>query len=383
MANKKKIKILPLACILVLLIAAAGGYLIFRSIQKKNALQAAKDSLTIEVNEEMLNAEYGEPFDIGSFVKSHTGEMKTEGEVDSKKTGDTEIKVILSTVDSYNQTAEKEFTYTVHVSDTKKPVIVFKETALTITEGDEFDPETNIDSIKDPVDGDLKKADTLEKGTWTLQSDIDPAVPGEYTVTVKAMDANDNTEEASFTVTVEEQPYLDFEPVMGSADYPYYIRINRALNVVNIYTMDEQGYYSVPYKAMVCSTGDATPLGSYNTTAKYRWLSLYGGVYGQYATRIVGAILFHSVPYFTENPADLEFDEYNKLGTAASMGCVRLCVSDVLWIYENCPVGTTVEFYDDYEYPGPMGKPVPITIDTSDERRGWDPTDPDPDNPWN
>ena len=47
------------------------------------------------------------------------------------------------------------------------------------------------------------------------------------------------------------------------------------------------------------------------------------------------------------------------------------------------PVGTTVELYDDFDYPGPMGKPEPLTIDINDERRGWDPTDPDPNNPWN
>ena len=55
----------------------------------------------------------------------------------------------------------------------------------------------------------------------------------------------------------------------------------------------------------------------------------------------------------------------------------------LLWVYENCPSGTTVEFYDDADNPGPLGKPDPVTIDLSDERAGWDPTDPDPANPWN
>lgn len=58
-------------------------------------------------------------------------------------------------------------------------------------------------------------------------------------------------------------------------------------------------------------------------------------------------------------------------------------VVDVKWIYDNCPVGTTVVIYDDAATPGPMGTPGTIYIDPDDETyRGWDPTDPDAANPW-
>jgi len=366
-----------------LIAAAGGGWFAYDHTKKSKAFQETMDSLVLEVNEDLLNVEYGSDFDQDKFIVSNTGTLETEGSVDPMTVGDSELKVRLSEEDPYGRTAEKEFSYTVHVEDTKAPEILLKEDSVSLYTDDPFDPYENVESVKDPVDGDLKKAETADKGSWTVTTDFDSSAAGEYTATVTAMDVNGNQAEASFAVIVEERPLLDFDPVPGTAGYPYYIRINRALNVVNVYAMDEDGYYSVPYKAMVCSTGDATPLGTYNTTAQYRWLSLFGGVYGQYATRIVGHILFHSVPYFSENPADLEYEEYNKLGTAASMGCIRLCVRDVLWIYENCPVGTTVELYDDFDYPGPMGKPEPLTIDINDERRGWDPTDPDPNNPWN
>ena len=53
------------------------------------------------------------------------------------------------------------------------------------------------------------------------------------------------------------------------------------------------------------------------------------------------------------------------------------------WIYDNCPLGTPVLIYADAENPGPMGKPGTIYTDPADtEKRGWDPTDPDPANPW-
>lgn len=169
----------------------------------------------------------------------------------------------------------------------------------------------------------------------------------------------------------------------NQSDNPYYIKVNRTQNIVIIYTKDSNGGYTVPYKAMVCSVGmnNATPTGTYNTTDKYTWRLLSGNVYGQYATRITGHYLFHSVPYVTQNKADLEYDEFNKLGEAASLGCIRLSVEDAKWIYDNCPKGTTVTIYDSNE-PEPLAKPTPIRIDTNDSRRVWDPTDPDPSNPW-
>lgn len=167
-------------------------------------------------------------------------------------------------------------------------------------------------------------------------------------------------------------------------EFPYYIRINRQQNCITIYTLDELGEYTVPYKAMICSTGlyNATPCGIYQISTKYRWRELYGNVYGQYATRIHGGVLFHSVPYYKKSKNALCTEKYNKLGQQASMGCVRLTVEDAKWIAENCPTGTTVEIYDD-ENPGPLGKPEALKIDTDNPNKGWDPTDPDIENPWN
>lgn len=165
--------------------------------------------------------------------------------------------------------------------------------------------------------------------------------------------------------------------------FPYYIRINRAQNCITVYTMDAAGEYTVPYKAIICSTGlyNATPRGVYRISTKYRWRELYGHVYGQYATRIHGGILFHSVPYYRKAENTLCTDKYNKLGEQASMGCVRLTVEDAKWIAENCPEGTTVEIYEDTD-PGPLGKPEAAKIDAESPNKGWDPTDPSEENPW-
>lgn len=173
------------------------------------------------------------------------------------------------------------------------------------------------------------------------------------------------------------------ETETAEPEFPYYICINRKQNCITIYTLDGQGEYTVPYKAMICSTGlyNATPRGIFQISTKYRWRELYGGVYGQYATRIHGGVLFHSVPYYKKSESALCTDKYNKLGQQASMGCVRLTVEDAKWIAENCPAGTTVEIYDDDE-PGPLGKPESLKIDTDSPNKGWDPTDPAENNPW-
>ena len=107
---------------------------------------------------------------------------------------------------------------------------------------------------------------------------------------------------------------------------PYAIRINRTLNIVTVYSLDDEGYYTVPVRAMRCSISldDTTPVGLFTTTEKrLEWAFLQGNVYGQYAYQIHGGIYFHSVPY-TENKHDkLETWEYNKLGEGASLGCNR------------------------------------------------------------
>ena len=166
----------------------------------------------------------------------------------------------------------------------------------------------------------------------------------------------------------------------AASKYPYMVTVNVTENIVTVYKQDEAGQYTIPEKAFLCSTGKETPAGTFRTSDKYTWRLLFGDVYGQYATRIYKHILFHSVPYFEKDPSTLEYEEYNKLGTQASAGCIRLTVEDAKWIYDHCPAGTTVKIYADGEEPLQPKKSK--KIDTTDTvRRGWDPTDPMPENP--
>ena len=166
---------------------------------------------------------------------------------------------------------------------------------------------------------------------------------------------------------------------------PYYIMVDRAQSAVTVYGLDDEGYYTVPVKVMICSTGrqgHATPTGTFSIGGRWTWLHMFDGSYGQYSTQISGNILFHSVCYTKKDPSTLMTEEYNGLGAPASLGCVRLQTVDAKWIYDNCARGTKVTIYDGTE-PSPLGKPARyIDCISPETANGWDPTDPREENPW-
>lgn len=172
------------------------------------------------------------------------------------------------------------------------------------------------------------------------------------------------------------------KPVFA-AGLPYLLEVNLTQNVVTVYGQDAQGQYTKPVKSFICSVGRDTPTGTFQTSDRYVWRALYGDVYGQYATRITGDILFHSVPYLKMyDKSSLQYQEYNLLGQSVSMGCVRLTVEDAKWIYDHCPAGTTVRMIKS-DAMLPLTPKKPEIIDVNDwKTRGWDPTDPDLSNPW-
>ena len=161
------------------------------------------------------------------------------------------------------------------------------------------------------------------------------------------------------------KPYVYIEPPAITKD-TYEIRVNKQESCITIY---KDG---VPIKAMTCSPGDATPVGTFYLAGKWRWNALMGGVQGQYCSQIQGDFLFHSVLYNKTNPRTLIPSSYNNLGKRVSHGCVRLQVIDAKWIFDNCPRGTKITIYNSSD-PGPLGKPALQKIPGS---QTWDPTDP-------
>ena len=107
------------------------------------------------------------------------------------------------------------------------------------------------------------------------------------------------------------------------------------------------GQYDRLARTMICSTGlpdTPTPIGTWNAGGPCgRWYYFKKfDCWAQYAYRINGPILFHSVIYSEKDTSTLRQSSVNNLGRRASHGCVRLKVEDAKWIYNNCPAGTTV-----------------------------------------
>ncbi len=166
----------------------------------------------------------------------------------------------------------------------------------------------------------------------------------------------------------------------------YVIMVNRAANCVTVYEKDAGDGELVPVKAFVCSCGregHETPLGTFKTSNYYQWRLMVDGSYGHYAVRFNKGIMFHSIPYYTKNAGNMEWEQFNLLGEPASLGCVRLTCADAKWIYDNCKAGTEVIVYDDAENPGPLGKPKEVKLTADNPMKKWDPTDTSSMNPWN
>lgn len=223
---------------------------------------------------------------------------------------------------------------------------------------------------------------------------IDACKEGETTVTAGFPDGKSYT----YRITVTEpqpQPVIDRFSTAITANselaeknflnkqkkLPFELHVNRKQNCVTVFTYDENGDYTVPVRAMVCSCGldNGTELGEFTIYYHTKWQVLVNDVYGMYASSFHDDLLFHSVPYTDLKEDTLKADEFNKLGTDASRGCVRMAVGDCKWICDYCPDNTVVKIFDSDEKL-PLG--LPETIKISDTTIGWDPTDRNPDNPY-
>ena len=297
--------------------------------------------------------------------------------------GEKEIKVLykedfnkfINKISFWKDNNDKEYILKVNVIDNEVPVITSKE-KITITVGDK------VDLLKD-----VKVVDNShEEIIPTIEGEYDLKKAGTYKLKYKATDSSNNTAYQDFELIVKEK-----KVVTNISNAKYYVKINKTLNVVMVYSQDDNKEYTNLVKTFVCSAGNDTPVGTFTTTDKAETLYLYGGVWGHYTVRIYKGIWFHSVPYFTKPSVDsnnkkhwdnLEYEEYNKLGTLASAGCIRLSTKDAKWVYDNLGWKTTVEIYESDTLPEGVTKPTAIKIDVNSENRGWDPTDPDPTNPW-
>ena len=165
----------------------------------------------------------------------------------------------------------------------------------------------------------------------------------------------------------------DVDKLIGKQS-SYRITVNRVKCQVTVYAANETGNYCIPVKTFTCSVGKAgtpTHAGTYATLKKQNPVELMGPSWGKYGTQINNyGDWFHSVACSNPDPTyALAAGNYNMLGQPASHGCVRLCVRDAKWIYDNCALGTTVTISDTAAML--FDKPATIKIPAGQD---WDPT---------
>lgn len=243
----------------------------------------------------------------------------------------------------------------------------------------DFTVLTNQPVTKDGVAGYVDSRGTFCKAGWLVVSSannlvkyIDPAT-GPVVNTSKVINGQ------RFYFDANGYRINDVSNIVGG---PYYLEVDRVNGVINVYNNSSK---SIPVKSVRCSVGlPGTPTWPTNRTLvltrALRWQPLMGPSWGQYATHIDGAgnggIYIHSVAGGTRSYYNLPAGEYNKLGSPASHGCVRVCVADARWIYYNCN-NSTVKIIDgayvsDEAFKGPLGRPARVPLYGS---CNFDPTD--------
>lgn len=254
-----------------------------------------------------------------------------------------------------------------------RAVSVFSDHVLTQEDKVEVVPPPNELVTPDQInDKDLMRQITSRQGGTADGGKGDASGAVENTTTVTT--TTTTTVKTTTTIagdTDENGSYI----INQNYKSPYYIVVYTGSQSVGVYGKDDAGEYTRLVKAFTCSTGrkDSSPTrkGMYKIRAKYRWRKLMGDCYGQYSSSISPDYLFHSVPYDRQDPSSLYNASYDNLGKAVSHGCIRMCVRDCKWVYDNCPIGTQVHVV---WASGPQGDSVPQRKRAA-KYSGWDPSD--------
>ena len=188
-------------CSLVLVSILVAGTFVYNNLRKQRIYESL--NIAFATNKEI---EYGtndyNPLDLVKKVNVGTIKSYTE-KVDTSSVGTKQL-----VFEVVKDDVVKKVSVDVLVKDTKAPTIELKSGQVSIYAGDTYDVKSNIEKVSDVVDGDIPYSETeLENAAYYIVStDLDNNTVGTYTVTVKALDANGNANEASYQINVVAKP---------------------------------------------------------------------------------------------------------------------------------------------------------------------------------
>jgi len=288
--------------------------------------------------------------------------------------------------------------------DAAQPETGAAEADAGMNDADPPEAVTEESAADADVEAAEKEADATDPEQPAAESEqADADAPATYTAQLVITDVNGETETKDFDFSAapaetnaEQQEAAGELRAMGLSNVQvvdattYRIEVNLTCQAVTFFKKNASGIYK-PIRVAVCSTarkGCNTPVGTWKIgpykkkCARSRWALMSSKKsYAQYLVRFKGGKCFHSIIYKKRGDNSQMYNkEYNKLGSVASAGCVRLRAVDAKWIYDNCPNGTVVKVYKS-STASPLGVPTYKKVSTA-KTLGWDPTDPDTGNPY-
>lgn len=197
-----KERIIIASIIIVVILLLIGIWYIMRENHKQKILK----NIDLEFKENIY-IEYGqEKMDFDEYIKKKIGNPETvlpTNKINTKSLGKKEFIYKISKEGYY-----KEKTLSIEVKDTKGPLINFKEDSMTLNYNDKFDSKSNIESVKDSIDGDIPHVEEAkEKNYYLIEGNVDTSKPGDYKIKIIAVDKNMIKTEKEYMIHVNEEKH--------------------------------------------------------------------------------------------------------------------------------------------------------------------------------
>ena len=206
--GSSKMKILRFTSLMIIsLVMMIGCYAYHSYYTYKSIKVVVNDSAAIE---------YGSAnYDVNKLIKEIDGEIiSVKKDIDTSVVGAQEMVVEVK-----KDNIIKDVPIIVNVVDTVAPVIQLKEEKMTITEGDQYDLNSNIEFVNDKVDGDISLLNEVEESSkfyYNISTPEDVNNVGNHVITVIAKDKSGNEVKKEFTLEIIEAPKVEVVPEVNN-----------------------------------------------------------------------------------------------------------------------------------------------------------------------
>lgn len=158
----------------------------------------------------------------------------------------------------------------------------------------------------------------------------------------------------------------------------YTVQVNLAKNAVIIYEINKDKSKDA-IKVFPASIGKDLDKGKYTAKEKYSWVR-EDNDWHQYSVKFDNVAYIQSASYTDKYPYTLKNKSYNNIGKKVDGNDILLYAKDAQWIYKNCKKGVKINIVK-----GKKSDELPLEFESKinlTKYSGWDPTDPNKNNPF-